>query len=422
MAALVALAAAACGSDSERPALPVAISTGGASAEAAGTAADSAIGGSAAEMRMSIVDYKLDADTSGLPEEGPAYEVKSDVSEGDVRDLAEALGIEGEPKKGERGEWTVSDGAGALLTVEPMSGSPWYFQATGACGPEASVSSDGAMSCSGGGVSTGGAGVSEPSKGETAVAEEPASEPADQPTEPGEQPVDRPVEEAPAPVEPVRPENMPTKAEAETTARALFETLGVDLEGGAFHIEDGFSAWYVAVEPLVDGLPTLGFGWSASIGPDNKIESASGHLGDATKVADYPLVEVEEAVEKMQSQFRAMTDIAVDCSDTPEGEGAATQALCAEPAEPQVVRITDVRLGLLWSPSYTSEGPGYLTPAWFLSMEGAGEMPVNALPDEYVQQPEVEGEPEPAPLPADGGGVDGREPAQTEPAPAPAEE
>lgn len=424
VAALVALAAAACGSESERPALPVSLSSGGGERAASAMAEDDA-GGSDAIGIPAYMDYELAADTSGLPDEGPAYEVKSDASESDVRDLAEALGLKNDPKKGERGEWYVAGEKGAVLIVEPMSGSPWYFVSEGGCAPDAPVSSDGEGAACGGTVSSGGVVVAEPApskepaEGEVAPEDTPEGVGRDEPAC-KTQPDGSEICEAPAPVEPVRPENMPTKAEAEATARGLLEKLGVDLEEATVRVDDGFSAWYVLVEPMIDGLPVFGFGWSVTVGPENKIQSAGGHLGDPAKVADYPLMDVEKALEQLRGGVRAMTDLAVDCGEVPEGEGAGTQALCAE-MEPQVQRITAVRLGLVFSPSYTEDGPGYLTPAWILTIEGGGEMPVNALPDEFVQQPEAEDRPEPEPLPADGGGTDGREPAQTEPAPPTAE-
>lgn len=438
VAALVAIAAAACGNGEERPDLPISLSSGG-NQEAATAAADSALGGASSERSMAMVEYKLDADISGLPDEGPAYEVKSAASENDVRELAEALGLDGDPKRGQRNEWYVTGDGGALLTVEPMAGSPWYFQAEGACGPDAAVSSDGnSVGCSGGGVtsSSGDVAVSEEAmKREAEASQTSPAEPAPsagckpQPDgseiceapAPGETPV-----EPPRPVEPERPANLPTKAEAEDTARGLLTKIGADIKDANVRVEDGFSAWYVAVEPVLDGLKTYGFGWSVTVGPNKKIDSASGHLGDPTKVADYPLVAVADAIEKLQSEFAAVTDIAVDCGDTPTAEGAGTEALCADapPAEPMVQRITAVELGLVWSPSYTEGGPGYLTPAWVLTIEEGGEMPVNALPDEFVQKPPVEDVPEPRP--ADGGDGGGSSepgsPGQVEPAPAPAEE
>ena len=407
VAAAVALAAAACGDGDDRPALPISLGAGGGERAATAMAEDS-VGGAASMIAPAAVKYELDADTSGLPDEGPAYEVKSKASESDVREVAKALGLDGDPKKGERDEWYVSGDGGALLTVEPMSGSPWYFQSEGACAPDTPVTSEGER------VACGGAGVS---SSEVAVAE-PA--PACKPQPDGSEICEAPTpsdEDAPTmPARPERPANMLSEAEAEATARALLDKLGVDLEGASVHIEDGFSAWYAVFEPRIDGLRAFGFGWSVAVGPDNVIQSASGHLGEAEKVADYPLLDVEDAIEQLSQQF-AVADIAVDCSDTPSGQGAGTEALCADvpPAEPLVQRITAVELGLVWSPSYTGDGPGYLTPAWILTIEGGGEMPVNALPQEYVQQPDVEDVPEPRPLPADGGGTDGGEPGQTEP-------
>lgn len=422
VAAAIALVAAACGSEEERPALPISLGAGGGEAASA-MAEDSAVGGASRAMPASV-DYELDADTSNLPDEGPAYEVKSRAGESDVRELAEALGIDGDPQQGERGEWYVSGDGGALLSVEPVAGSPWYFQAEGACTPDTQTSDGGPVACSGGGVSSsGGVATVEPAPAEEpAIEESRAEEPVSDETEPAPptacktQPDGSEICEAPAPepIEPERPANLPTKAEAEETARALFTKIGVDLDDATVRTEDGFSAWYVSVEPTIDGLPVYGFGWSVTVGPDKKIHSASGQLGDPTKVADYPLLSVKDAVEKLRSEYAAVTDVAVDCSDTPSGEGAGTEALCAEPgpSEPLVQRITAVELGLVWSPSYTEDGPAYLTPAWVLTIEGGGEMPVNALPDEYVQQPEVDDEPRP--LPADGGGDPG-EPGQSEP-------
>ena len=421
VAALVALAAAACGGD-DRPALPISLGAGGGERAATAMAEDS-VGGAASMIAPAYVEYELDADISGLPDEGAAYEVKSRASKGDVADLAEALGLSEEPQQGERGEWYVSGAGGALLTVEPVSGSPWYFQSEGACTPETQTRGGDSVACSGVSSSSGVV-VAEPAPAEEPVSDQAEPAPACKPQPDGSE-----ICEAPAPVEPERPANMPTKAEAEATARALLTKLDVDVDDATVRTEDGFSAWYVSVEPTIDGLQTYGFGWSVTVGPENKVHSASGHLGDATKVADYPLVDVEDAIEKLQSQFAAMPEIAVDCSDTPSGEGAGTEALCADapPSEPMVQRITAVILGLVWSPSYTEDGPGYLTPAWILTIDGGGEMPVNALPDEYVQQPEVDDVPEPRPLPADGGGTDGS-PGQSEPgapgidAPAPDEE
>ena len=413
VAAAIALTAVACGSEDERPALPISLGAGG--GEAASAMAEDSAGGAAGRAMPASVDYELDADTSGLPDEGPAYEMKSRAGEGDVRELAEALGLDGEPEQGSRSEWYVSGDGGALLTVEPMAGSPWYFQSEGACTPETQTSDGAPVACSGGGVSSRGdvAGAEPVAPDEPVASDEPVSDEAEPTPACKPQPDGSEICEAPAPepIEPERPANLPTEDEAENTARALLTKIGVDLEDATVRTEDGYSAWFVSVEPTIDGLPVYGFGWSVTVGPDKKIQSASGHLGDPSKVADYPLLDVKDAVEKLKSEYAAVTDIAVDCSDTPGGEGAGTEALCAEPApaEPLVQRITAVKLGLVWSPSYTEDGPAYLTPAWVLTIDGGGEMPVNALPDEYVQQPEIDDEPRP--LPADDSG----EPGQSEP-------
>jgi hypothetical protein len=149
--------------------------------------------------------------------------------------------------------------------------------------------------------------------------------------------------------EPVRPADLPSKAEARAKAVTILEAMGFDPEHGGLRVEDGFSVWSVVFEPYIDGVRAADLGASISIGSKGRIEWASGWVSQFEKVGDYPLATLATAVERLNSGFTPGPKPMADDlrSMPPEGEsgpattnavagseGGAAQVPAAHPASP----------------------------------------------------------------------------------------
>jgi hypothetical protein len=295
------------------------------------------------------VRYEVAGELPNLPERAPAWTVGSEASTGRVRELARALGLDGEVRS-EPDAWVVRDGT-RELRVTRVPGLPWYYQADAPepCvepavppGPDQPVSSgdeaarrEKATDCvvvdpgvvSSGGASAGtaptaattdGGANSSPSGGTAGRAEPGAAEGAE-PAGTGEPPAEPPppatVEPCPMPPcppgvaciqrcgteEPTRPADLPTPAEAERQARDLLGRVGLDLAGAQVSVDDGFSALFVYVRPALGGLPVVGWDWSVAIGPKGSVVSASGWLARPTRGDDYPLAGLAAGLERLRT-------------------------------------------------------------------------------------------------------------------------
>lgn len=440
-----ALAVTAGGDDEELPTLPVAL--GAASAErdsAAGTMAAP----ETADMRMAWVTYVAG---EGLPElggEGPAYRLGGTVDEDRVRALAAALGLDGELRQ-EDGYWHL-EGDDAVLEV--YEGGSWWFSIQryeiqpaegggGAPGCEPGPNVDCGIvepdaadappttiagSSAGAGASCTTAEAADGTKVEECVA-------TDEPCPPdGDCPVP-----LPAPVEPTPPADLPSEDDAREIALDLLRETGMDVDDAKVTVDGPYDAWYVNVEPTIDGLPVSGLFSSVSVGSKGAITNASGNLATAELIGDYPLIDTRAAIDRLNEQqgswfaygpdaplgapgtasSRPAVAIAEDaavggCAEQPDGSEACSfedvgQPIdCVEPAplppegddvattivsdcsypEPEPIEITlhDAERVLVWLPSFDGSADSYLLSGYRFSGDDGAVVEVAAIADESL--------------------------------------
>lgn len=406
------------------------------------------------------VEYEVAGTLPELASTAPAYRLGSTASEDDVRTLGRALGLDGDVRQDGARAWVLTDGD-LELRVERVPGLPWYLATS--C-PEPAVGSDGApdaavASCEGVAVATQVAGIdparpvcedgavcSVPPSPAVALAPAPVPSPTPSATtftavgeavarpqaatavcadpvkcaEPAPLPPDGPpptLAPVPPPAPPPRPADLPSRTEAEGLARALFERLGAGTEG--FEMQEGWATWEAWVEPRLDGFRVYGTSHSVSIGSKGAVVRANGFLGRPERIGDYPLVGVEEALERLRNPTAsggvgfvadgvAVLDSAssggsAGAAISPE-EGAKLEAggggtepaigdcgdpavscvpppdLAAEPPEPIVQTVTGVHLALL-------QIDAVLAPVYVFELEGGGEtFPVPAVTDEWLDR------------------------------------
>ena len=302
--------------------------------------------------------YKLAGPLPDLPDQARAWKLGSGVDAGRVAALAAALGLNGQPKEAANG-WTVRDGRRALV-VYRLAGVPWSFGANiGGCIPRA------------GGPYQPGAGI--------------------QCLDP-----DAPVASPVAPARPLRPRDLPSRAEAERVARDLAAWAGLDLNGATVRVTDGFASRTVAITPAVGGQPTSGFAWTVSVGAKGTVQHASGWLATPEAADTYPLIGVQEGFERLKKAGpigpRTPADVpAIERVPCP----ASAKIPCTAGTLPaRVATVTGVRLGLQRTPALAAAGEArpdaaYLLPAYLFDLEG-GWSPVRAViavPDRYLTRP-----------------------------------
>lgn len=233
---------------------------------------------------------------------------------------------------------------------------------------------------------------------------------------------------------PQPPKNVPTKAEAESKAKALLATLG--LEAADYEFEaygDEWGAW-VTAWLLVDGSKTqmsMGVGYGA----EGALTGASGFLAEPVRGDQYELVGIPKAVERMNdtggywsgyfgggpvasSARGAVADaVAVAPAESGASTGSASGSvegsetvvsdpgLAPEPvptdtmpvdplpvdttpAAPEVpvevltITLTTVTVGLtqLWD----ADGNVWLLPSYLFTSDDGGQYSVYAVADEYL--------------------------------------
>ena len=423
-----AVVAAYTGSDGGGPRpLPVLGEVGAGTGAEASMSADSS-------LSFGGITYRLDPGVAQPGDEATAWSLRlGDGVEGRVQELATALGLTGEVVS-EEFAWTVTEGV-RRLEVQRQPGLPWNYLPSGL-----------------GVTSSGGSSGTDTGATATSMAAEPAQAPdGDKATVDPDAPVsssasigcdmpecpagmacaavcpevdpmpacDDPAATCLAPdelPEPERPADLPASSEAEAKARDLLAAAGLDLDGAAVRVDDGFTAWYVSVDPMVGGLPTIGMSSGVAIGAAGAIESANGWLGDPEQGDTYPLRPLAAAVERLSGMSMTL-ELRAPC---PEGEA------CPEP-EPVVLTVTGARLGLQLVSSFEAS-ESFLVPSYLLEVDGGGresETPSFAVADEYLTAAApVPAEPVPLPeplppaeQPPSGGSAE--PPAPVAPAPAP---
>jgi hypothetical protein len=350
LAIVVAVVIVGGGSSKAPSRLPVAVGASGARSDTTAAGADMA------SMPYQSIRYEA---TEALPLLGGAahaYKLTSDVSVDDVRRLAEALGVAGEPVEQAPDVLTVGDSE-RQLSVQRTGGGLWYFSSA------RTVSSSGvAVACA--------------------------------PNEPCEPPIT---------TIPERPAGLPNQEEARAQALEVLTASGMDVEQATVAVFDNITQWQVSVEPIVDGLPTSGLGATVTIGPDG-IDFANGNLGAPTKADEYPLLDTRAAIEQLNTSglyYGGGPEPAI-AIDTPAiAPDPATTIQCIttpcdsappESVPPRVVTITGAARGLVFAPTYTGTD-AYLVPAYFFNTpDGEGPRAL-AIDLSYIEPPSTATDP-----------------------------
>jgi hypothetical protein len=298
------VAAVGGGDDGAAPALPLSLTSG----QGAGAGADDAQAASAATLEFAPRTTYVPADD--LPSGGgtePAYRLASSVDEGTVRDLAAALGVEGEPSE-QDGTWHAGDGemvldiyeAGASWSAYRNVGSGTTGSGGAAVPPDAPVSdapaadaplAEGEECVQRGDVTE--CSIESSGSASSGVAAACPSDPAvlcPDPRTPG------PTE---PPQPPQRPADLPSEDEARRIALDLLAAAGTDVEGADVQVADGVVQWSVTVEPRLGGLPAPGLAAYVAVGAGGRIDSASGYVGPPEELGDYDLIGTRRAIERL---------------------------------------------------------------------------------------------------------------------------
>jgi len=212
--------------------------------------------------------------------------------------------------------------------------------------------------------------------------------------------------------EPVAPENVPTKAEAEALFAKTISALGV--KSNNLILDSYADEWSASVTGYlkIDGVRSP-LSWSIGYGADAAITWASGVFADVQDGASYPRIGTAAAIERLNSQQAGNwggpmvrggvtydTAVASDIAATPVPEPASSDVPTSDvvtetypvtdaPApEIQEVSIVGVEEELVTL--YGADGSIYLVPGYtFIAAEDeygyAGRYTVSALPDEYMQ-------------------------------------
>jgi hypothetical protein len=403
------------GSSATPPLLQLMSGPGG--RDAAMSAADSA------EPQPSGAAYKLVGTLpDGTPADQPIYTL-ADPTADDVRTVATAFGMSGDPKRIDGG-WTVRDGDNRLWVRDDGG---WSYGPD--CAGDSDVSDKGMEVMCAYAVSSG-----------VAVAVEPAEEPADEPTvgapdEPvssdpddgdnissrDEEPTCAPdgsgcsvpgssgsgsdgsgtgttpdcppdskecvvVDPAPEPLPAPEVSPGPSEADARAAADKVLAALG--LSDAKVTVWPGDPTASVQANPRIHGMDTVGLGSYFQVDGDGDITWADGHLPSVVAGAAYPVISAQAAFDELLEQPRMAMDICMAREDGKEG--------CADipPAE-----VTGGALGLLLD--YDGERP-VLVPGWLFDVKGQPDPVAQiAIDPSFLAPPPGVDDDEPKPLPPD---------------------
>ena len=379
-------------------------------------------GGSAAGDAESLSIAAAPAPTTLAPgvrapaTEAPAYRLNPGASDNIATALSVALGITAgsESRSDERRVLVVDKDTDRVLHISQEPGSPWSLsRGDPDCfdRPDSSVSSDGSVSCapsSSGSSGPGQVGGSEPSQGSgsSGSSEGPSGDQVRCP------PVDCPEGQAcaqvcpdPTPVgdpPPAQPVDLPSPEAAETRTREVLRALGLQVVRTTLAAAPDGTAWQVLAEVSVGGITAVGMDTHLSIGEGGEVVAGSGMLPDVELLGRYPLVDADEALQRLQATQSPTSPGSMQGGIEPD-LGAPEPAIGA-PAFPEAVgptSATGIRLVLLLQLGNLEDRSGsYLVPAYLIDASDGSVFTVAAATDEYLAEPQEPPFPEPVPLPA----------------------
>ena len=217
--------------------------------------------------------------------------------------------------------------------------------------------------------------------------------------------------------EPVAPENVPTKAEAEALFATTVSALGMNVDD--LIIDSYADEWGANVNGYVkiDGVRSS-LTWSIGYGANAEISWASGALADVQDGASYPRIGTAAALERLNNQqsdmwgdpmvrggFAYDATAAIEpatsdaesavtsepaTSDVPASDMAAETYPVTDATAPEIQEVSIVGVEEELVTLYGADGSIYLVPGYtFIAAEDefgyAGRYTVSALPDEYMQ-------------------------------------
>ncbi|MEQ1788315.1 MAG: hypothetical protein ABL966_14780, partial [Acidimicrobiales bacterium] len=245
--------------------------------------------------------------------------------------LADALGLDGEVVHEGPG-WTVRGDAG-LLEVFEGGAAQWWYSSTdagvaigsGTTGGMSGCDTDVASDCSVGTITTvtttpvecpPNANCVKPSGPATTIPCGPAEVCVEEPVPPvdGDCAVSSDGTTR-CPDVPSPPVDLPSEDEARGIALDLLDAAGVDVDDAIVRVEGPYEAWYVTVEPRLDGVPS-GLLHNVTVGSAGEVTFASGMLAKPERLGDYPRLDTRATIERANAQSGAWRDgdptIAVD--------------------------------------------------------------------------------------------------------------
>jgi hypothetical protein len=91
----------------------------------------------------------------------------------------------------------------------------------------------------------------------------------------------------------------PSEAEAKRVALAFVQKVGADVVEPDVRAQDLGAMWQVTVEPRVGGILAPGLASQVTVGPQGKVQWASGRLGTRRPLGDYPLIDTRAALRRL---------------------------------------------------------------------------------------------------------------------------
>ena len=376
-------------------------------ASPSGVAAGSPLAASgvpAADEKMMIrpmnYEFRIGADVPALDTPASAWILRADAepSDGQLRNLREVLGVDGDfvrrvEGEGEAWQYTTwvagpSDGSGPSISVSDDAMLSWWYSPGYSAVPAVScaVSAPGAVGASGGS-----------STGVDGTLVDPTI----------------PVDTTPVPCGPTPepPPGVPNKPEAISRFQELVSRFGY--EQGDFVVEAYADDWSAGVTGwLKVGGVRSSVVVQASFGENGELTWAGGVLSRPEKFAEYPRIGTKAALERLTAQYNGAwvgtggpmvraADEAIAVGEPMPGSVATGTALppdsiptatlpvdtMPQPVETLTVDVERVEEELVFV--WGADGSVYLVPGYaFVANQDGYESryTVSAVPDEFVQQ------------------------------------
>ena len=185
----------------------------------------------------------------------------------------------------------------------------------------------------------------------------------------------------PEPTTTTAPVSSLTADDAKAKGADVARAAGIEVDHATIDAQLNSGYWTVAVSPVVDGLPTSGFGVMLTIAPDGEVTYAMGIAGTPARADDYPRLTTREAIDQYNANM-IVPEMGIAALPQPDGGPTTTTT--------HDVTITAATPALLYQPTYDGDG-GYLIPAYELSTEDGTKIIAPAIDRVWFAPPPVDG-------------------------------